>query len=89
MYNKSCNNIVNCYIFKNFFIAKYIIINKDIFRKEKIINMSLAIVVFRHKSNNKYIYKLDNKINSIIKQFTCNYLLILTINILEILFAKI
>jgi len=44
---------------------------------------------FDTRSNSKYIYKLDSKTNSIVKQFVCNYLLILTINILEILFAKI
>ncbi len=47
--NKSCNNIVDCNIFKSFLIVKYIIINKNIFRREKIIDISLIIVVFRYK----------------------------------------
>jgi len=44
---------------------------------------------FDTKSNNKYIYKLDSKTNSTIKQSIYSYLLILTINILKALFAKI
>jgi len=44
---------------------------------------------FDIRSNSKYIYKLNNKTNSIIKQSICSYLLILIINILKILFAKI
>jgi len=47
------------------------------------------LLYFNTRSNSKYIYKLDNRANSIVKQFVCNYLLILTINILEVLFTKI
>ncbi len=47
------------------------------------------MLYFNTRSNSKYIYKLDNRANSIVKQFVCNYLLILTINILEVLFTKI
>ena len=47
------------------------------------------MLYFNTKSNNKYIYRLDSKIDNIIKQFIYNYLLILIINILEILFTEI
>jgi len=49
LYNKNCNNIINCDVFKSFLITKYIIIDENIFREEKIINAFLIIVVFRHK----------------------------------------
>ena len=47
------------------------------------------LLYFDIKSNNKYIYKLDNKANNIVKQFVYNCLLTSTINILKALFAKI
>jgi len=47
------------------------------------------LLYFGTRSNSKYIYKLDSKTNSIVKQFVCSYLLISTINILKILFAEI
>jgi len=47
------------------------------------------LLCFNTRSNNKYIYKLDNKAINIVKQFVYNCLLMSIVRMLETLFAKI